>query len=373
MYKNLSIEHALQKVVKSISINSSKQLYFELFDTVRKRISDSLCQDPVFKRLFHGLDLAGSAADGIKISKPNEFDFHVYLNFDKFRFLEICEIKDFPGQITINIRKLLSKIRRNKSLSPVYKRLQKLTDRKGYLLPEKINSWIQRLLAVHSSSQFNENGCNFLIKYSRNGPAQTFTVQDEESNTFSMEMVPVLKIYESELFLSDNDPIYFDETPFWVAVSKPNWKCGRSFQTSYDKMERVLLEKKNNLKPVLRLVKRIRDKNGLNFLKSYYIKTVFLWIDDEIGGSLEFWSRPIYDVLMDCLERLQKFCLERVLPFFWHSKENMFKKVRNRDRLFTHLCFMLDKILKKLRSRKTKVIYQIFYNREERKKLFNKF
>lgn len=90
-------------------------------------------------------------------------------------------------------------------------------------------------------------------------------------------------------------------------------------------MESCIIYDKNQLKNVLRLLKKVRDKYQLTPLKSYFIKTVCLWVDERQDDG--FWGQPIYDVLSVVLEELIGYCEEGDLPGFWDQSENMFSKI----------------------------------------------
>ncbi|KAL5276121.1 hypothetical protein ACFFRR_001752 [Megaselia abdita] len=357
-------EDQLSNVLSFISINDNKKDYMWYFTTLRNKILDKLMEiSPAFKSLSNGNDLAGSYADGLKVVSPNEFDFHVYLRLREFSLLDVQRSEGFPGQVDINVKRVLNKIRNMYQYDAVYKVLSKLIDDNNILSPKKLQSWLEGLMvrALNEiGSSFTMDGNKFYLQYGKSGPAHTLYVTVNQRDSFSIDFVPVIKIMVNEHWPSERDPVTLEVNNFWVAVAKPK-PCTNSFQTSFEFMERKLIKSKYNLKAVDRLLKKMRDRHGLTNLKSYYIKTVCLWKDDEV--SMQFWSKSLYYVFTEVFKKLLTFCENQEMPFFWDEDQNMFDKLSNAQKRDIYL--KLHKIYQEFERSAPRDIANIFLTRNE--------
>lgn len=293
----------LQKINKFISIEEERQNFTQYFDTVRDRILTKLQEDDqAFKTLYGGNDLAGSYADNLKVLHANEFDLQVYLRLREFRTMKVTATKGFPGLVDINIKSMLDDIQKMQQYKAVYEQLKTLVDDEGYLIPNKLQSWFQRLFTKvldKTGKTFVHNQHHYELAHSQSGPAHTLTVTVDKKYEFSIDFVPVVKLYAEKFWKADRAPVKsLEQLNIWVAVPKPQKTATRSFQTSYDKMERSIIKFKKNFKNVDRLLKKIRDRYEITNFKSYYIKTVCLWVNDEVKNPDEFWKKPSFEVLL---------------------------------------------------------------------------
>lgn len=90
---------------------------------------------------------------------------------------------------------------------------------------------------------------------------------------------------------------------------------------------------------------KIRDTHALTNLKSYYIKTVFLWHDEEVSRR-EYWRSPAQMLFFTMLDKIIGHVEDRNLPFFWDRKYNMFGKMS--DAQITDLLRKLHRIRRRL-------------------------
>lgn len=337
-------DNQLNRILKFININEDKKDYTAYFTAVRDHLLQKLqLMSPAFKSLCNGNDLAGSYADGLKVMSPNEFDFHVYLRLREFNLLGVETVSDFPGQVDLNVKRVLDRIRPMQQYSDVHKVLLSLIDENNYLVPKKIQSWLEGLLIRAKNDigeRFQIGSDKYYITHSRSGPAQTFDVVVNGRDTFSIDFVPVIKIMVSEHWpCPSRDPVSLSVNNFWVAVPKPRENT-TSFQTSFEFMERKIISNKNTLKAVDRLLKKLRDRHNITNLKSYYIKTVCMWKDDEVDRN--FWNKSLYFVFIEVFKKLLSFGDE--MPFYWDKEQNMFDKLSEYQRVDIHR--KLVKILK---------------------------
>lgn len=321
----------------------------DYFTAIRNIILNKLQEiSPAFKSLCNGHDLAGSYADGLKVVKPNEFDFHVYLRLSEFILMDVQRAEGFPGQVDLNMKQVLHKIRNMDQYVDVYKALLKMVDDDHFLLPKKIQSWLEGLIVKALNNIGNSltvAGAKCYLTYGKSGPAHTLYVTVNQRESFSIDFVPVIKIFVKEHWPSLRDPVCLGVNNVWVAVAKPKENTN-SFQTSFEFMERELIKRKDNLKAVDRLLKKLRDRHGLTNLKSYYIKTVCLWLNNEVPR--EFWSKSLYFVFAEVFKKLLIFCKDHDMPFFWDDDQNMFDKLNSAQKKDIYLkLFKINQYIEK--------------------------
>lgn len=244
----------------------------------------------------------------MKVQHADEFDLQVYLRLKEFKSLKVVATKTFPGLVDINMKVMLADIQKMQQYKTVYDQLKALVDDEGFLIPSKLQSWFQRMFTKvldKYGKTFVHNGVRYELAHSQSGPAHTLSVTVEKVYKFSIDFVPVLKLLASEVWRADRNFVKtLEQSDMWVAVPKPQKTAIRSFQTSYDKMERSIIKFKKNFKNVDRLLKKIRDRYELTNFKSYYIKTVCLWVNDEAKNPDEFWRKPSWEVLLLVSENL---------------------------------------------------------------------
>lgn len=95
----------------------------------------------------------------------------------------------------------------------------------------------------------------------------------------------------------------------------PNPSKNREWICSYAGIERQFLKGTQNMKPLIRIFKKIRDNKQLTNLKSYYIKTIFLHQNSEKGS--EYWQQSLAILFMEMFDVILKHLLEHRLQSFW--------------------------------------------------------
>lgn len=93
---------------------------------------------------------------------------------------------------------------------------------------------------------------------------------------------------------------------------------------------------------------KIRDTNGLTNLKSYFIKTVFLWYDVKV--LRRYWEQPMEKLFFIMLDEIIRYVDDGYLPFFWDQQYNMFAKLTDAQ---------LTDMLRKLRSIRLRLLHAI--------------
>ncbi|XP_017494009.1 PREDICTED: uncharacterized protein LOC108382121, partial [Rhagoletis zephyria] len=263
-----------------------------------------------------------SYGDNVKVNRADEYDLVFFLNFPAKDEILVTEDPDLPGNFFIDVKNVLKTLKSQKQNCLLYEKLRTWTVKDNdceYLDIEKLHAWLKScfskaLLAMKNSVEGVPSNLKFV--YQRCGPAHTITVS--EPCKFSVDFVPGI-VLGAQHVIMENSP------PEWHGIPKPVQNT-KSFRASYYSLERELIKNKNNLKNALRILKKFRDSHpNMNNLKSYYIKTLFLWRNSQVDN--EYWARRLCDSIKDMFSLL-KCCLDAgYLGFYWNKKLNLFNEL----------------------------------------------
>lgn len=367
-----SLEFHLQKCMTFINLeHNEKRQFTQHFNKVYKYVTDSVGEkNDFFKKVFQRQQLAGSYADRIKVGKPNEYDALMILKFP-----DPVVSKSRPGFVKINIKDGLKK------WSNIDEQKYKpLIDQNGYLLQDKVLSWL-RALIYEIVNQCNNviivDRNQYRVAKSSNGPAVTLdvTIMKSENGTtgkFSIDFVGGMAFdFKQDWFADFRPPII--QSKNWNAVAKPNklvsnknleWIC------SYADIEREYLHGTNTLKQLIRIFKKIRDTHNLTNLKSYYIKVMFLHQRRE-QPSNDYWKRQLGVLFLEMFDVILKHLDKRKLVSFWHKQNNLFgdlTTVQVTD-IYNKLKKIRENINKSLTDKNPAFIYTTILPKKEAEKL----
>lgn len=128
----------------------------------------------------------------------------------------------------------------------------------------------------------------------------------------------------------------------------------------------------------------MRDTHDLTNLKSYYIKTMFLWQDDIIKNR-NYWNQSIEFLFFEVIfihdkthiipykhisafhntqmfDRMLAYVEQQSLPFFWDKNYNMFSKLTNSQLidLSRKLLKLKQKLLAAVQTKQWHLLDEIF-------------
>lgn len=363
----------LDKICKSF-INledNEKRLFTQHFNKVYKHVTDSMGEvDEFFTNVFQRQQLAGSYADRIKVGQPNEYDALMILKFHD----PIAE-KSKPGFVKINIKEGLKKWQHIDE-----KKYSALIDQNGYLLQDKVLGWLRTLIyeVINKCNSVIKIGNNeYSVVKSSNGPAVTLdlTIEKSEDGTvgkFSVDFVGSLAFDFNKQCFADFKPPFLN-VKHWNAIAKPNKLVpnqNREWTCSYADMERDYLHNTQNLKPLIRIFKKIRDTHNLANLKSYYIKVIFL--HQRKKQNNDYWTRQLGVLFLEMFEVILVHLEKRELFSYWHKQYNLFGElapVQATD-IYNKLKKIKDNVEKNLTNKNPEFIFSAILPKMESEKLW---
>lgn len=359
----IQLENHLQRISRRfISIEDDVDSAFRHhFENVSRYMVECLKRtDVLFTKMFQMLQVAGSYADGIKVTAPNEFDVLVLLKFPK-----PIPFSSSSGYVTININDGINTWLG--WLSGNDEKYKRFIDSDGYLIQNQVLDWlrvlVREILAAHRNV-LKIGGVEYYIEQENNGPAVTLEVNVQKSpyeGYFSIDFVPALQFQSNNIWVADQRP-NLPIPRYWNAIPKPNklrLHRNREWICSYAEIERCYLNDLNRLKPLIKFFKKIRDRANLTNLKSYYIKTIFLHRrlqqpDHYWNGSLALLFMEMFDVVLEHLRT-------KTLPSLWHRNYNLFQQLDDHqiDAIYYNLKRIKETIVKNLTNNNPEIIYEI--------------
>ncbi|XP_068147987.1 cyclic GMP-AMP synthase-like receptor 1 [Drosophila tropicalis] len=315
-----------------ININEERSTYTAHYNELRNLLYSTIKEkNQILKKLLKGHKLEGSYGDNLKVATPDEFDLVINLAFPENDYIIVKADPQRPGNVTLDMTQVMERIRNQEHNRELYEQLQKIVNAKNMLLENKLQSWLQGLFTMTLNglnNQLDVNGHISQLVYKRSGPAHTIYIK--EPQVYSVDFVPSIRLSAKQIVLGPKQREYFGKTEYWNAIPKPLKGLqgdNISYRASYFDAEHDLLNDKGNLKNGIRFMKKFRDtKQNMGNLKSYYIKTLFLWqaIEREPG----YWHKQLNEILIDMFNKLAD-CLKTdkrngKLLFFWDPKLDMF-------------------------------------------------
>ncbi|KAL1497648.1 hypothetical protein ABEB36_008571 [Hypothenemus hampei] len=328
------LEDILQKVNGNFislvdeEVKKNNKLLKALLNEMIQKMKES---DPLFELLYEECFYGGSFYDGLKVSRPDEYDIHMLMKIPPVISKKICN-SDTPGFVYVecsNVEKLDDKYK-------VFKNW--LTGEKNHMNALKIRQWMEGIFSK-AMKKLSENNSGFLTKYKikeqrirKNGPA--FTVKMElGKNTIDVDLVPCF-IFEEK---------YWPGTPFRPnpIESKPNFsivpkspKHGQGdvselWLLNFQLQERELINDKAFLKPSIKLLKKLRDKYDHKVIASYYIKNIALWLIEEKRKEKDFWTQSLSYMFMMVLQKYLDCLKQQKIPYYWNEAYNFIDTLNN--------------------------------------------
>ncbi|PRD30266.1 UNVERIFIED_CONTAM: Cyclic GMP-AMP synthase [Trichonephila clavipes] len=242
-----------------------------------------------FKNLFRGYYYTGSYFEGLRVSEATEFDVNTVFSIPSDLEYWVNELEAPLSYATIKLKQPLMF---NDKTRPFF-------DDENYLVGNRLRSWFRSL--VESFMYYTELTYPGLlqVKISHSGPACTLKVL-YNMVWISMDLVPVFSLDASHLqkyTLKNTINVSKESLLNCVLVPKPlkmelsslltSDSIERAWRIHFPETEKEILKDKHALKPIIKLMKDLRDKEMWP-VPSYFIKVVAFWLVKE-NPHQHFW------------------------------------------------------------------------------------
>ncbi|XP_062530817.1 ADP-ribosylation factor-like protein isoform X1 [Bombyx mori] len=351
----------LESLLADISVRyiqlkeSDFELHYKVLDTIFQNLHKKMKEiDPYYNRYSSTVHHAGSHYDNVRINKPDEFDMVIEIGVplcfhEKTNNRNESDIKFEPrhaGYVQLKMGPQFQNLPMRDGVDwQINKTAYLWKDESNFLLSTKFLDWFKSVVkralnkfdTENGQSVYNVRGVKYVIAHSQSGPAETLIITNKSKGfSLSVDLVPALKFPENRWPITKQ---YRQIPPncrkgTWQLVGKPNKEAAnktdevRSWRISMQNQERLLMHKTNNLRPALRLMKKLRDAQGMNAIASYFIKTLFLFEIVKVD-DITFWSKNSPSKLFKLMvSRLHEVLVSGKLPYFWNREHNLLWNVR---------------------------------------------
>eukprot|EP00794_Sanderia_malayensis_P000175 gene175-788_t len=271
--------------------------------------------DPLFNLLFkNNIHYGGSYYDGLRIGEATEFDLNIILRFP-FQENIMFDTTSVPGYVFVGLSRPVDQlIPLNNPNYPTYKKIDKFIGKDNKFMPGNVRNWFEgvcskaRLLAMHEINKFNIAG----LKLRKSGPALTLEIQPRQNlPMISVDLVPVIQ-------KGGNADVMYCVPKSHHRDALYLWRC------SFPQKEQAILKNSGCAKMVIKLLKKMRDRQGWHCLASYYLKTVVMlckvdavWAQNKIG-----------DYFILALEQLSSYLQQSYIPFYHENRLNLVENIK---------------------------------------------
>ncbi|XP_034659455.1 uncharacterized protein LOC117895712 [Drosophila subobscura] len=312
----------IEFVLENISIPSSQRQSFnkdaEIIENAFIRAISR--HDRTFAHAFRGLSLTGSNLDGSKIDLPDEFDMLTTMEFNCN--LQPVPVAGHPGYIYLRVTG------RN---APAHL-LHRARSGFDYISRDKLQAWFrQNIGAIMEELQNIPCGGHrtYALKYMAHGYGVAHTImavcRGDRKRKIYFDFVPAFEFQAHEW--PQGLPQHKHQQRTWFAVprairGKHAPKDPLTFMVCAPHWERMVLEKKQNLKDTMRLMKCTRSAHHMNSLISYMIKSVFL---NCAEWRYTTWNQSPGRLLIRMCVRMIWCLTQRHLPFYLVPELELFE------------------------------------------------
>ena len=334
--------------VRFVQIKSDDfEIHYKVFNSIFQQLHKKMKEvDLYYNRYFSAVQFAGSHFDNLRIKKPDEFDMDIVIGLPlniraNAQKSDIIIEPKHAGFVQLKMGVQYQKLpMRDGNEWQVNKAAYLWKDDSNYLIQEKFLIWFKSLV-IRALNTFQfcgglpfyyVDGEQYFIRTSESGPAVTLIMENRSKGfKLDVDLVPALKFPENRWPVSKSYrsiPSGCEKGMFMV-VGKPNKAADnvsdikRSWRLALHNQERELMNNSYNLRQALRLVKKLRDAQGMKKIASYYIKTLFFWEIVERNNRL-FWSVNNPATLFKLMVgRLHAALVKGEIPYFWNRHNNL--------------------------------------------------
>ncbi|KOX71896.1 Protein MB21D1 [Melipona quadrifasciata] len=341
------------------TINAFLQLVIE---TLIKGMKEN---DSLFRKMYKKIIYCGSFYKGTKIGEPNEFDLNIILKIPiDYYYINFYPISPGYVELSITDKRAYDRVEIHHLTHKEKKTLDRLiTD--DILNPNHFRWWIKSIVdqVIDKLPEFG-NGRELLlnnsfkarIKKSESGPAITLIINIPYQNEciyISIDLVPALSfdIAVAERLTTKFHILKECRNKEWFAIpiSEKDSYFDTSFRwrLSFSHQENEMLEKYGPVKPIIRLIKKLRDTQNWKNIASYYIETVCLNKLTECNMDINKTTQTLFFFTM--LKELHYALDEHKIKYFWNEDHNLLCRFHNIQisNIANHLKRIINDIIRK--------------------------
>lgn len=356
---NKDLKPYLDRAQAFIKLNDAKA-NVKTLNSILDRLCGTLrTTDELFNKLYNRFIYSGSYYENLRIKSADEFDINIVLKlsakeFPPFMLEASPESGAFIGYC-VDKSKLSTFAGTNgwtKALADLFSNCGE----KCWLNMTLVRRWFQHLLA--KLPDFTTIDGVMRVEFSESGPAKTLYIYTT-SGRIDVDLVPVFEVpYKRWPQLLQTDSSILElikkkhskvDDATWCLVPKEHQprNCPLYWRVHFPYVERDLMGDNGCLKPIVRLLKLLRDSQGLCYISSYALKTLVILRTVEVSD--DYWDKKRLGIAFyETLERLRQALLKDGIPYLYSPKVDLLQSCNNTTR--TNCAGRITRMLKKVKS-----------------------
>lgn len=280
----------------------------------------------LFRTIYNELFYGGSFYDGLKVGKPEEFDLDLLLCLPSSIQATLIPVPEVPGFVKCMVND-------SKGISEI------VDDTSSCLTTTKVLSWMEGLI-TKAMDEFEQSGTQhkilvnnetYLTHVSKSGPAFTLKINGNINSKpiqLDVDLVPCFVFDDSKWPSGNFEKNTTKEKKFFIVPKQPkidSKNVKQYWRMSFQKQERLIMSGNKNVKPAVKLIKKLRDKFQQNMISSYFIKTMFLW--EVKKRPKPFWECSLSFVFVEMLQVYYDHLQRGKIPYYWNKQNNLIANI----------------------------------------------
>lgn len=363
----------IDEVIRPSDVVSTRnrRVVQSVLDTVVDRMKE---EDLLFRHLFQRLSYQGSYFEGLRIVEATEFDFNLVMSFSSHLGIDEQDLE----VVTEDTPSGFGKVRLQRKIDSyeipwdVKMQLRSFFDDQNYLLPRNaiqlIQSAIDQTGGFKRWRTYRRTGRRTKVMkdtideevqkvtLTSSGPARTLKIftSSNPKQIISLDLVPVICFRRPELVNQCGD-----QFPQWAKVQNEDKfgfvvpkryepesqhilrdilhpetistidETNRLWRLHFPAVENRIIEDLQCAKPIIRVLKQLRDSQNWHSIASYHLKTVVLLEIAEGVAKKEDWKEDrIAERFLQVLSKLWGYLDKEHLPYTLHKEHNLFRNIK---------------------------------------------
>ncbi|XP_063621749.1 cyclic GMP-AMP synthase-like receptor [Cydia splendana] len=309
--------------------------HFKVFQAVSLTLNDLMKKvDPYYER--YSLVRFEGRKDRLRINKPDDLDMEIVIGLpvDTHDPAHGDVIEDVaPGFVKLNIGGQLQNLLDREGEWRIIQTAHRWLDKDNYLLRSLFMDWyksvVDKALDLFDVTEDNlpfamnvitVEGDTYTLRLA-DSQSYTLIVEDPQSGfRLDMDLVPALELLDQD---STRMPSKRRKKGNFLVVPKP-MKGGPDEDAAWRRPLQLQGWDLLYMKQAIRLIKKLRDSQGMDKIHSYYIKTIFYHESIEQEHDPEFWSRNAPATLfIHMIKRFHQYLETKNIPYFWNVDYNL--------------------------------------------------
>ncbi|CAN7939234.1 unnamed protein product [Ixodes hexagonus] len=315
--------------------------------------------DPLFKLLFKRFVYTGSYYDGLRTKCADEFDINLVLVLPLHKGEFTYTVFTLPKAYAAS-RYHHHHLDLFSSTSCQCARANRCFHQNRFV-PDRVKRWLQSVVARTLLTYVPSESCAAVAKIrpKESGPATTFLIDLIDGSQIDVDLVPVIEFrypdWPDGIKKAGWMTKISAEHCNWFLIPKQPKAYPHLWRLHFPNMEKKLIEDYGCIKPIIRLLKTLRDAYKWN-LSSYSLKT-FVMNELVANDDRDYWDQDNQGMLfVRVLGRLGLALKQPGLgiPFLFHPEVDVTEKVKRETR--DNIGNAIERIVRKLRESPDKCI-----------------